>query len=514
MQAVLLLLNLRREAAKREELLQSEIDKVKRRMAKRRFSAISQLILLIAEDEHRNPRRVVQRCLGKWRGSSIGGYVRDGDDQTYHENFRMERKTFDKLLSLIEKTSFAAVTTPPILPGMRKRAKRRSGEHVSFARAHTDPPSTRFKMAVCLYAMAQGGRFKQVGDAAGISNNTVRKYMVAFCEAVMTAVKPIYMPATPHSASEREYIRGKFASRCGIPNVALACDGTHIPYHPRGGKKAKMAYRNYKGWTSILAVAWVDSYHRFFDLHAGFSGRAGDNTVLARSRLMDAIREDPETWLGPGGVILGDCGASDGNGVFLNPYHSPTESEQCWFNFCHSSTRFFVEETFGRWKNRWRFLLDPCRVDHKLTSQMTNASAVLHNFCTAHPRDQTDDLPPEMSDKAWQTFYREYDAHVCPTCRRRGVAYCIHQGVYRNGAASVTAARQAPSEVRNQLRDNLWMWVSAGVTTAATENELVESLGCLERESPDANRVVAADTIRTIMGNRAANRDGAYEVHL
>ena len=104
-QAVLLALHLRREAAKREQLLQSEIEKVKRRMAKRRFFAISQLILLSSQqDEKRGPRRVVQRCLGKWRDSSIGGYVRDGDDRTYYENFRMERKTFDKLLTLIEKT--------------------------------------------------------------------------------------------------------------------------------------------------------------------------------------------------------------------------------------------------------------------------------------------------------------------------------------------------------------------------------------------------------------------------
>ena len=134
---------------------------------------------------------------------------------------------------------------------------------------------------------------------------------------------------------------------------------------------------------------------------------------------MQDLVAEPDKWLGQGGVVLGDSGASDGDEIFLNPYYNPTDPDKCWFNFCHSSTRFFVEETFGRWKNRWRFLLDPSRVDHKLTTQMIYASAVLHNFCTAHPRDQTADLPPEMSDKAWQTFYREYDAHVCPTCRRR-----------------------------------------------------------------------------------------------
>ena len=32
-------------------------------------------------------------------------------------------------------------------------------------------------------------------------------------------------------------------------------------------------------------------------------------------------------------------------------------TSQQWYNFVHSLTRFFVEETFWRWKNRFRCLL-------------------------------------------------------------------------------------------------------------------------------------------------------------
>ena len=35
---------------------------------------------------------------------------------------------------------------------------------------------------------------------------------------------------------------------------------------------------------------------------------------------MREIAHDPDRWLGPGGVILGDSGASDGDMYFLNPY--------------------------------------------------------------------------------------------------------------------------------------------------------------------------------------------------
>ena len=83
---------------------------------------------------------------------------------------------------------------------------------------------------------------------------------------------------------------------------------------------------------------------------------------------------------------------------------------------------------------------------------MIYASAVLHNFCTTHPfRSDAADLPPDMSDQAWTNFFRNYDAHLCPTCRRTGKAHCIHQTVYRNGAAQVARCRQAPSQTRNEV---------------------------------------------------------------
>ena len=53
---------------------------------------------------------------------------------------------------------------------------------------------------------------------------------------------------------------------------------------------------------------------------------------------MQDLVAEPDKWLGEGGVVLGDSGASDGDKVFLNPYHAPTDPDKCWFNFCHSST--------------------------------------------------------------------------------------------------------------------------------------------------------------------------------
>ena len=112
---------------------------------------------------------------------------------------------------------------------------------------------------------------------------------------------------------ERAEVQGQFASRRGLWPCTLACDGSHIPFKPKN-KQLAVEYRNYKGWHSILAVAYVDSFYRFFDIDVGYPGRAGDNTVLQHNWLLKAIKADRDKWLGPGGVVLGDSGAGDGGG--------------------------------------------------------------------------------------------------------------------------------------------------------------------------------------------------------
>ena len=104
-------------------------------------------------------------------------------------------------------------------------------------------------------------------------------------------------------------MQGQFASRRGFPGVSLAVDGSHIPFRPKNRSFFMDYHKYFKGWTSILAVAFVDSYYRFiFDVDVGYPGRAGDNTVLSRSPLMASIASEPDKWLGKGGVILGDSG--------------------------------------------------------------------------------------------------------------------------------------------------------------------------------------------------------------
>eukprot|EP00965_Chrysotila_dentata_P072811 2406550-Pleurochrysis_carterae.AAC.1 len=75
--------------------------------------------------------------------------------------------------------------------------------------------------------------------------------------AIFRHVQPVYMPTEPPSLQQLEAVRQQFASRRDIPSVGMACDGTHIPFNPTDESTAQ-EYRNYKGWTSLLVVAFVN----------------------------------------------------------------------------------------------------------------------------------------------------------------------------------------------------------------------------------------------------------------
>ena len=423
-------------------------------------SAVLQALAWNAANEGEQ-RRVVPRALGKWRGSTIAGYLTH-DDTTYVQNFRATRLQLDGIVGLLQGSALdflqaqrqeVRVSTATPRRGVLTSKQRKTVR----ARQSLDPPTLRFKVALCMYALGQGGPVKVLADAGSVGSSSLRRYLELFADAVIARMKPIYMPGQPYSPSELSAVQDQFASRRGIHNVTLACDGSHVPFRPKN-KKIFLDYRNYKGWTSILLVAFVDSYYRFFEVDVGYPGRAGDNTVLSRNAFMHALCADPEKWLGNGGVVLGDSGASDGDKVFLNPYHAPTDEDKCWFNFCHSSTRFFVEQVFGLWKSRFRFLLYSMPgANHKLFSKIVYASTVLHNYLVANRTGN--DVSIDVSAPCWHHFFETYKAHLCPTCKHEGRAHCVHQAQYRIGSAQIANVRKAPSAMRDELCAKLWMEV-------------------------------------------------------
>ena len=412
-------------------------------------------------------RRSIVRARDKWKGSTMYGYMcrpDDNDDQCYRDNFRMDKATFASVTKDIEQSGSRFVP--------------RSG-CVKKLRVSTCP--VRFKLGVCLYVLAIGCTVKAAGDVGSVAKSTVELWLDQFQEVAMSTLRPKYMPARPMSEGVLNHVRSEFAARRGLPNVALACDGSHVPFGTHHGD-----YRNYKGWYSILCVAFVNSYHLFVDADVGYPGKAGDNTVLRDSWVMSQIMADRDAWLGPNGLILGDGGASDGDGVFLNPYPHPSTPEEFYFNFCHSSTRFFVEEVFGRWKNRFRFLLHTHDMHHKLFTQLVYTTMILHNICTMHKGNEINFSIG--SDEEWKQYFKAEKRGRCPTCARANIAHCIHTRMNRERATASNFSGP-PSQQRDEIKAALWQSLCDG------EYDLA---GLCAREKKQVRRVHAEMERRVI----------------
>lgn len=138
--------------------------------------------------------------------------------------------------------------------------------------------------------------------------------------------------------------------------------------------------------------------------------------------------------------------------MLLNPFRSPTEPDECWYNFCHSSTRFFVEETFGRWKNRFRVLLAPTEFKHAKQTRLIYATMVLHNLCTIH---QDEVQPFDLAATDMSAYFAKRARLVCPSCARRNVVQCVHTGRNRRNAADARVGSE-PARQRAAMKERLW----------------------------------------------------------
>ena len=89
-------------AKRRLNALDEQIETIVASMAKRQVEVAANTISSVVADGHEaQPKRVVERALGKWRGSTVAGYMRSGDAQTYRLKFRCTKAQFDTLYRLL-----------------------------------------------------------------------------------------------------------------------------------------------------------------------------------------------------------------------------------------------------------------------------------------------------------------------------------------------------------------------------------------------------------------------------
>ena len=144
------------------------------------------------------------------------------------------------------------------------------------------------------------------------------------------------------------------------------------------------------GWPGSVHDARVLSNSELYNL--GLQGKLFDPNITERVLGVD---------LNP--VILGDPADPLLNWLVKGyPENQNTPNWQCNFNYRLSRARMTVENTFGRWKGRFRRFLK--RVDMAVSSAtcLVAASCILHNICELRRDDFLENWLDDVQASAHQ----------------------------------------------------------------------------------------------------------------
>ncbi|XP_067652410.1 uncharacterized protein [Haliotis asinina] len=249
------------------------------------------------------------------------------------------------------------------------------------------------RVAVAVYFLATTGEYRTIANLFGIHKSTVCCIVHEVCNAIYTYIFPAVVKF-PEGEELKRVISG-FQKKWNFPNCGGAIDATHIPIV--APQQFHSDYVNRKGFYSIIMQAVCDDKYRFTDVCIGWPGRVHDARVFSNSKLRalvdggEILPQTAEMMVSVGltdqkvdmpVVIIADP-AYPMCPWLLKPYSNrgALTEEQSYFNYRLSSARMTIENTFGRFKGRWRRLSKRIDVDVEFVPVLTAASVALHNMC-------------------------------------------------------------------------------------------------------------------------------------
>jgi hypothetical protein len=117
------------------------------------------------------------------------------------------------------------------------------------------------KNGIALYFFAHGGSGDNLGAVSGVKQSTGLKYVHQVAKLITTKMADKWMGDAIFEGlpNNMEECRARFHARHVFPNVGGCIDGTHVPYTPNSGENEE-DFKNYKGWTSVLCIAFVNTF--------------------------------------------------------------------------------------------------------------------------------------------------------------------------------------------------------------------------------------------------------------
>jgi len=151
-----------------------------------------------------------------------------------------------------------------------------------------------------------------------------------------------------------------------------------------------VGYYNRKGFFAVNVQAAVGADSEIQFLSVATAGSCHDSTAFAASGLEEHLDSDDCV---PEGYRIAAEDAYPAGRQVLTPWpglHLPWERDA--FNCWQSSSRIFVEQTFGQLVGRWGILWKPLRFPLPFVTQVLRVCAKLHNFLKDRARCDAKDL--------------------------------------------------------------------------------------------------------------------------
>ncbi|XP_065067641.1 uncharacterized protein LOC135693179 [Rhopilema esculentum] len=188
--------------------------------------------------------------------------LRLADREDYRRFMRMNTTTFEELLFKVR----------PYNEGQTTHMRQ--------------PISAEEKLAVTLRFLATGETYQSLKYQFRIHNSTISLFVPKVCQVIYDVLKDDYF-SVPSSEQEWINLADATEKRWQFPNAFAAADGKHIAvYHPdnSGG-----TFYNYKGFYSIVLLAFVDYDYKFIYADVGCQGRISDGGVYRNSSFSEKL---------------------------------------------------------------------------------------------------------------------------------------------------------------------------------------------------------------------------------
>ncbi|CAN7095074.1 protein ALP1-like [Brassica rapa] len=278
-----------------------------------------------------------------WDGFSrriSGPYSGSTDPKTFESVFKVSRKTFDYICSLV-KDDFTA-------------------KPANFSDSNGKPLTLNDRVAVALRRLGSGESLSVIGESFGMNQSTVSQITWRFVESMEE--RALHHLSWP---SKLDDVKSKFEKISGLPNCCGAIDITHVMMNLPNVELSNKVWLDGEKNFSMVLQAVVDPEMRFLDVIAGWPGSLSDDVVLKNSGFFKLVEKGKRLHGGKIQLsertelreyIVGDSGFPLLPWL-LTPYQGkPMSLPQTEFNKRHSETRKPAQMALSRLKDKWRII--------------------------------------------------------------------------------------------------------------------------------------------------------------